>query len=54
MERTISRILRSSHLENHKFLALNDQNNKIHKKNKEESLKNKNKMKEALEAPALY
>ena len=55
MERTISsssRILRSSHhLENHEFLALNDQNNKIHKKNKKESLKNKNKMEEALEAP---
>jgi len=38
MERTISsssRILRSSHhLENHEFLALNDQNNKIHEKQK--------------------
>ena len=55
MERTVSsssRILRSSHhLENNEFLALNDQNNKIHKKNKKESLKNKNKMEEALEAP---
>ena len=54
MERTISnssRTLRSSHLENHEFLALKDQNKKNCKKNKKESLKNKNKMDEALEAP---
>ena len=54
MERTVSnssRTLRSSHLENHEFLALKDQNKKNCKKNKKESLKNKNKMDEALEAP---